>query len=57
MKPLFHRGKLIIAIMALASGLASVAATPVAQAVTHPAAAVSAPTRPGPQCEPPDNPC
>jgi hypothetical protein len=58
MNRLLHRGKLIILTMALASsGLAvSAAATPVAHAGTHPAAAMSAQTQAGSQNHPPD-PC
>ena len=58
MKRLLHHGKLIILTMALASGglAGSVAATQVAHAATHPAAAMSARTQPASQYHPPD-PC
>jgi hypothetical protein len=58
MKPVLHRGKLLIATTALACGglAASVAATQAAQAATHPAAAMSAHTQPGSAYHPPD-PC
>ena len=47
MKRLLHRGKLIILATALASGglAASMAATPMAHAATHPPAAMSALTQ------------
>jgi hypothetical protein len=58
MKPVLHRGKLLIATTALACGglAASAAATQPAQAATHPPAAISAHTQPGSPYQPPD-PC
>jgi hypothetical protein len=58
MNPLLHRGKLTIVTLALASGgmAASAAAAQVAQAATHPAAALSAHAQPGSPYQPPD-PC
>jgi hypothetical protein len=58
MKRLLHRGKLIVLTMALASGglAATMVATPVAHAATHPPAAMSALTRPISPNQPP-NPC
>ena len=58
MKPVLHRGKLLVVTMALACGglAASVAATQAAHAATHPAAAMSAHTQPGSAYHPPD-PC
>ena len=58
MNPLLHRGKLIIVTIALACGglASSVAVTQVAQAATHPAAAMPAHAQPGSQYHPPD-PC
>jgi hypothetical protein len=58
MKPVLHRGKLLIATMALTcAGLAaSAAATPSAQAAAYPAAATSAHPQPGSPYQPPD-PC
>ncbi len=58
MKRLLHRGKLIILTIALASGglAGSIAASQVAQAATHPAAAMSAYTQSASQYHPPD-PC
>jgi hypothetical protein len=58
MKPVLHRGKLLIVTMALACGglAASAAATQAGQAATHPAAAISAHTQPGSLYQPPD-PC
>jgi hypothetical protein len=58
MKPLLHRGRLLIVTMALACGglAVSVVATPVAHAATHPAAAMAAHPQPGSPYQPPD-PC
>ena len=58
MNRLLHRVKLLIATMTLACGglAASVAVAQVAQAATHPAAAMLAHAQPGSQYHPPD-PC
>jgi hypothetical protein len=58
MKPVLHRGKLLILTMALACGglVATVAAAQAAHAAPHPAAALSAHTQPGSPYQPPD-PC
>ena len=57
MKPVLHRGKLLILTTALACGsLAASAATQAAQAAPHPAAAMSAHAQPGSAYHPPD-PC
>jgi hypothetical protein len=56
--PLLHRGKLLIATVALACGglAASAAAAQAAQAAIHPAAAMAAHAQPGSPYQPPD-PC
>lgn len=58
MKPVLHRGKLLILTTAPACGdlAASAAATQAAHAATHPAAALSAHAQPGSPYQPPD-PC